>query len=181
MARPSGPKGMHAKQGRMRRKRNTISKVTLLAVTCCVLAPSAATAGSLLSGYGGPGQGSQELLGSTLLNGPGGGSGGGGASPRGSGSTGRSPSAGAARPARRQPTRGASRRHAAGGSETASANSFQRHSALPAQPISQTGSVASQTLGLSSDDLVYIFLALGALAVTGALTGHLARRPRQGS
>jgi hypothetical protein len=56
-----------------------------------VAAPALASASSLLSGYGGPGQGNQAILGSALLNGPsgGGGSGGGsGSSGGGSGSSG---------------------------------------------------------------------------------------------
>ena len=49
--------------------------------------PAFAAAGSLLSGYGGPGQGSQQLLGSTLIGGAGSG-GGSGASGSGGGSAG---------------------------------------------------------------------------------------------
>ncbi len=43
-------------------------------------APGSALAGPLLSGYGGPGDGEQVILGSHLINGPGGGRGGGGSS-----------------------------------------------------------------------------------------------------
>src|SRR2546421_57056 len=43
----------------------------LLAAAACM--PVAAHANPLLSGYGGPGQGNQAILGATLLNGSGGG------------------------------------------------------------------------------------------------------------
>ncbi len=49
--------------------------VVTAAVSACSCAPALA-AGTLLSGYGGPGQGSQAVLGSTLLHGSGKGSGG---------------------------------------------------------------------------------------------------------
>jgi hypothetical protein len=44
--------------------------------------------------------------------------------------------------------------------------------------VSLAEASSSQTLGLSSEDVVYILVALGALAVTGVLTGRLARRSR---
>lgn len=60
--------------------------------------PGAALASSLLSGYGGPGEGSEAIIGSTLVNGPSGGAGGGsagaGGSPvSGTAGSGRGPSA----------------------------------------------------------------------------------------
>ncbi|HXP28462.1 MAG TPA: hypothetical protein VN804_01790, partial [Solirubrobacteraceae bacterium] len=53
---------------------------TALAALICVAAPQAALAGSLLSGYGGPGEGSQALIGASLVKGPRGGGGGGSSS-----------------------------------------------------------------------------------------------------
>jgi len=55
-----------------------------LAILALVVVPASAQAGSLLSGYGGPGEGSQAVLGSALTGGPRGGSGGSGG-PGGSG------------------------------------------------------------------------------------------------
>lgn len=57
----------------MTRHRTIFSTLLLVAF---MAAPSGAQAGSLLSGYGGPGGGAQAILGSTLVNGSGGGSGG---------------------------------------------------------------------------------------------------------
>jgi len=54
----------------MNRHRNIISSAGLLAAIM-VATPVAAHASPLLSGYGGPGQGSQLILGSSLLGGPG--------------------------------------------------------------------------------------------------------------
>ena len=48
-----------------------------MTLAAAALAPASATAGSLLSGYGGPGEGNQAILGSALLGGPSGGGGGG--------------------------------------------------------------------------------------------------------
>jgi hypothetical protein len=47
-----------------------------------------------------------------------------------------------------------------------------------AENASQSAAIASETLGISSDDVAYIFLALGALAFTGVLTRRLARTSR---
>ena len=72
-------------QGRdMHQKISIVSALTLtlaLVAILCVSVPTVALAGSpLLSGYGGPGTGEQAILGSTLVGGPGGGSGSGGSS-----------------------------------------------------------------------------------------------------
>ena len=49
----------------------TIAALMALAF-CCALAPAADASSTLLSGYGGPGQGNQAILGSTLIGGGGG-------------------------------------------------------------------------------------------------------------
>jgi hypothetical protein len=164
---------------------------TLLALTVSVAGPATAAANSLLSGYGGPGQGNQELLGSTLLNGPSGGGGGGSSSTaapepapvEGSTSAGSSGAPGVS----------TSKAHAGKGGHGASAGGSSRHgragsssrsaagaSAAPAQraapDISTAADVGSQTLGLSGADLLYVLLALATLAATGALTARLTRR-----
>ncbi len=65
----------------MKRHRSSFMLLTLSLTAAAALGvlPGSALAGSLLSGYGGPGGGTQALLGSTLVNGsgPSGGSGGG--------------------------------------------------------------------------------------------------------
>jgi hypothetical protein len=164
----------------MGRHSKTIS-IGILTGVCCVLAPAGASAGSLLSGYGGPGQGNQAILGSVLLGGPSGGQGGSaGAGGGGSvaGSLGNSPasSTGAAR--RRSAAPAESRKHRKAGVAKSAAAGSQVQSGLLTRPAADAGTVSAQTLGLSVDDLVYIILVLGALAVTGALTRQLAR-PRE--
>jgi hypothetical protein len=74
----------------MKRHRSSFMLLTLsLTVALCAL-PGSALAGPLLSGYGGPGGGTQALLGSTLVNGsgPSGGSSGGSGSARGGSASG---------------------------------------------------------------------------------------------
>jgi hypothetical protein len=127
--------------------------------------PATAHAGPLLSGYGGPGQGNQAILGSALLGGSAGGSGtsGGG----GSRSRGGSSSAAHSRTA----THGA-----AGtlGSKRADALAGERGaSSYPA--VEPTASRSGPALGLSGADLAYILLAAAALALTGALMRRIAR------
>ena len=67
----------------MRSRRMITPTIALVALSAAM--PVAASASSLLSGYGGPGQGNQAILGSALL--------GGGSSGGSSGSTGSSPGA----------------------------------------------------------------------------------------
>ena len=77
-----------AKEGNQRQGRMTSHRsISIVALTAAMVAasPAVASASSLLSGYGGPGQGSQAILGSALL---GGGSGGGGGGGSGGGSSG---------------------------------------------------------------------------------------------
>src|SRR2546430_16064392 len=60
------------RQGSMKTHRRIITSVGLL-LTAAACMPATAHANPLLSGYGGPGQGNQAILGATLLNGRGGG------------------------------------------------------------------------------------------------------------
>ncbi|HEY1834670.1 MAG TPA: hypothetical protein VGG08_09555, partial [Solirubrobacteraceae bacterium] len=82
----------------MRSHRKTTPIAAVLTLALAALAPSAASANPLLSGYGGPGQGDQAIIGAALVNGPGqggsggGGGGGGGEAPAGSVSLEASPS-----------------------------------------------------------------------------------------
>jgi hypothetical protein len=161
----------------MRRLRT--STIAVPVVLLAVLAPASAAAGPLLSGYGGPGQGNQAILGSALLNGPDEGSGG------GSGSSGASPSSSGAAPepagqeasaAREGGKSGGSprahhvgRRDARGSRPPAGARGVAR----PFKPIADVG---SQPLGLSGADLLYLLLGLAALVMTAAITRILVRR-----
>src|SRR5438874_7144215 len=79
-------------QGSMKTHRRRIQRVGLAVVAIGTCWPLPAHASPLLSGYGGPGQGSQAILGSTLFGGPGGGSSGSGAASGGEGSSGASAS-----------------------------------------------------------------------------------------
>ncbi len=169
------------------KKHRLTTAATLTAMAFSMMAPLDADANSLLSGYGGPGQGSQAILGSALVNGPGGG---GGSS--GGGATNLSgPAAGASFGGSALGTRsgaaGSSRR--GGGSSTHSAkrggsrpnaSGSESGTYKPAYPPSTATSsaVESSQVGLSNSDLLYILLAAGALVLTGALTRRLARPAR---
>jgi hypothetical protein len=152
--------------------------VTLLALALSTLAPATADAGSLLSGYGGPGEGNQVILGSALLNTPGGGGGSTGGGSTGASST--TPDIGDAAAASGAPAGSPDRGHApeSAGTDKQVNGGAGKVSDSDARPYATTSElVGSQTLGLSSGDLVDVLLALGALILTGALTGRLARQP----
>ena len=147
-----------------------------LLVAIVLATPVAAHASPLLSGYGGPGQGSQMILGSSLLGGPGGGSGG------------RSAAAGEASTAASNGGLGSAPAGSTSGSASGSSVSVvhtahgtvirQRSSSSGAPAGSSGGTLgtsparqaAPPALGVSQDDLLYILLALAMLAVAGALT-----------
>jgi hypothetical protein len=156
--------------------RGIITTGTLFLLGLLVAVP--ASANPLLSGYGGPGQGSQAILGSALLGGPGGGGGSGGA---GGGSKGGGPVGGpaGATVGPRGHASGSSRssRHPAGGTGKPSSASPRTYIASSRLASSDTD-VGTQTLGISGQDLLFILVALGLLAATTALTRQLARRPR---
>jgi hypothetical protein len=185
----------------MRRQRLTIT-ATLLALAGLSMAPAfASAAGPLLSGYGGPGQGNQAILGSAVVNGGSGGgskgSGGGGSSSSGSSSLsgGGYSSAGAGTTTS---SAGTASRSAAGPDAKAGAPAAASHSSgKQAKPTLagtyKSGAAASggsssltasrgavggsQTLGLSGADILYVLLAFGVLVFTGLLTRSLARDP----
>jgi hypothetical protein len=179
-----------------------LTLISLTAITVAV--PSAAHAGPLLGGYGGPGEGNQAILGSALVGGAGGGGGGsssGSSGPGGSsGSIGSlsSPATGAGTSAghgEAQSTSSGQRGSAAGAGARGSGGpaegriSGSRHRGgkasgapradlvLPRDDASQTASGGAQALGLSAADLGYVLLALGVLAATGLITRRLARTP----
>jgi hypothetical protein len=162
-----------------RRHRRTTWGI-LVALAVAAWAPSAATANPLLSGYGGPGQGEQAILGGGLVNTP---TGGGGSGTSGSaGSTASELTLPAASGSARKAGQGAGK----GGHRSASRQRSSATSAAPASPprpsavavsAASDRGVPGATLGISSADLLYLLLALAALALTGVLTRQLARRP----
>jgi len=178
----------------MRSHRLTLT-AALLVLAVSAVAPAAAGAGPLLSGYGGPGQGNQAILGSALVNGEGGSSGGGSAGAAGSSAAGSGAGAGGAGAGASTVTRSSSAAGAPGGAPAAAhrrgkqanrplAGTFSSATAASAQSSSLSASRGraggAQTLGLSGADLLYMLLAFGALAFTGLLTAKLAHEPRAG-
>jgi hypothetical protein len=170
-----------------------ITPIVAFLVALSAALPAAAPANSLLSGYGGPGQGNQAILGSALLNGPRSGGGGGSgaangsssasrvATPTSQGSAASTTSAGSG--ARRHATGGAAGRGSAsaeGSAQGGAAGLAPGASSL--YPASDRGGAAQQsgTLGLSGEDFVYIILGLGMLTLTGVLTKRLTRTKRAG-
>jgi hypothetical protein len=152
------------------RSRRMIRPIIALMAALAAAAPAAASANPLLSGYGGPGQGSQAILGATLLNGS---SSGGGST----GTTGSSTGAGTTRtPDGHAGGRSSSTNAAAGGTRANSA-ATKASGAAPhpysGGAVSSTALRGSGSLGLSSTDVVYIILALGALGFTSVLTKQL--------
>jgi hypothetical protein len=187
---------------RMTSHRNISLTLTLLAVFV-TFAPSSALANSLLSGYGGPGEGNQAILGSALVGGAGGAGGGGsssgssGSSGGSTGSIGSSSSAttgGASAAIGEAASTGSSERGSTVGGGSRSAAGRTSHSrsggreasggAAHAYPVSSrdeasqsTTSGGSEALGLPAADLGYVLLVLGALGVTGVVTRRLAQAP----
>jgi len=166
----------------MRSHRTITSKTIFLALALVCALPATAGASSLLSGYGGPGQGNQAILGSGVVNGPTGGGGGTGGSTSLEATSGATASGGgrgssqggrASANATKRVTRSAAR-SSAGGTQ-ASPSYTSPH----VQTASRSSATGANTLGLSGADLAYILVALAVLALTGVLTMRLARRPRQ--
>jgi hypothetical protein len=190
----------HPRQGSMKTRR-IITQIFTLAAVAAAIVPASAQASSLLSGYGGPGQGNQAVLGSALLKGPkgkGGGSGGSGYSlsdgaSAGTGeSSGRDSSAGSA-------AGGGSGSGTGGGSATGSGHAGAtratgsdraRGSSRRSSRTSRASTIVSAqsfypaaervpsaqqggVLGFSTKGVLYIILAAGALALLAVLTRRL--------
>jgi hypothetical protein len=162
-------------------------------VALSVAMPATAAAGSLLSGYGGPGQGNQAILGSSLLGG-GGGTNGGGGPGGGSGSGGgeglqrvaaATATAGPSTPASHKSAVHKGKRGGSAANGSAAGRAVTGHAgAAPGggpqlYPASSRGTASqaggSETLGLSGENITYVLLALLALIVTGILTRRIAR------
>jgi hypothetical protein len=143
-----------------------------LLASMATAAPMTADASPLLSGYGGPGAGSQVLLGSTLIGGGrGGGSGGSGTSNLALPATASSQTTGS-----HHGTGGATRR-----STRHTAASAPPGARMPA-PVSafvRTSRAAdsSTVLGLTGVDALLIALTIAALAVIAFVLHRLARTP----
>jgi hypothetical protein len=167
----------------------------MIAVIATVAAVTpAAQAGPLLSGYGGPGTGSQAILGSTLLNGPrggggassGGGSGASAGGVSGFGSPGAQATGAAGRSHRAAGAGGAGGPSPAGQGGTSRAGEGNGGGPSAGRPAALYPSAqgeaqqSSPMLGLSAADLLYLLLALAALALTGLLSARLARGAQDG-
>jgi hypothetical protein len=188
------------KQGSVKRHPTIISTTVLVALICAT-APQVALAGSLLSGYGGPGEGSQALIGATLVNGArggGGGSGGSGsagggrpslaepatppASTRtdGAGDSQATPSSGggSSRQSKRSSTQGANRSSAAGSGASAAGGQSADRTGFASYPRSEriVDQPSSFALGVSGADFGYALIALLCLLLTAFATLRLARR-----
>jgi hypothetical protein len=163
-----------------------IVSILVLVPVLLTVTISSALASSLLSGYGGPGQGSQAILGSALLNGPrgGGGSGTGTVGAPGSSvsssiaSTSVGAPAGGARvasPRSQARVHSGYRKQAAGAAGQASGGPSNPYLVAERSGTGQRADAASETLGLSGADLLYVLLALCVLALTAVLTKRLTR------
>jgi hypothetical protein len=193
-----GQKGK-SKQGSMAMNRKIF--VTALAASAVALTPAAASAGSLLSGYGGPGQGSQEILGSAVVGGAGGG---GGATGGGAGSAGGEAGSGTFRYGEPAGGQGSVQpgAHSATGAGGAGGGASSSHTAKPGSTGAGTGasgnagarasiagssayptaaaeraylaSAASQAAGLPGSVWLYVALAVVVVALMGVITRRLA-------
>jgi hypothetical protein len=163
--------------------RRIITSIIACLVAVSAALPAAASAGSLLSGYGGPGAGNQAILGSSLLNGgggpPAGGPGGGGLSTPASGGSstagGLSLGTGAGR-----------------GGNSRGARSHSSRPGVAVAPVAGTSEAylarvaasrevgGSDTLGLSGQVLILMLLVLGALIFVGVLTRRMTRAAAAG-
>lgn len=192
----------------MKRQR-TIIFIGGLVLALSVSLPVPALASSLLSGYGGPGQGNQAILGSALVNGPRGGGGGGSGGAKGSSSSGGSEGSATGEGGSSSSSGTSAQETASGTTPTSSGTSGAATGAGGSHGSSGIGSgrtrhgettraagatasfypaseriAASEdsgTLGLSGTDLLYILLAVGALVFMGVLTMRLARSSPTGS
>jgi hypothetical protein len=183
-------------------RHRTIFLTMLLAAFLAV--PSSASAGSLLSGYGGPGGGAQAIIGSALVNGPGGGAGGSagsGSSPDSGGGTGSTAAGGGQGRAGASGVPGArtgtpsgaqGSGHASGGNSGGATRSGANAEASggasaayssPGSPRIRIGAAAADdddmgVLSFTGSDLLLLALVLGVLAVTAGLTRRLAGTQR---
>src|SRR5579871_2775832 len=157
--------------------------VALFALAACgASAPAAGASSTLLSGYGGPGQGNQAILGSTLIGG-GGSSGGSGNSGGGQGPATQAPPASIeASSSSAAAGKGAGGKGSRSGTHTTPGRRTH-HGAATTPAGSETiarvqdaRSVSAPALGLGGKDIVLIVLAFAVLALTAFVTVLLTRR-----
>jgi hypothetical protein len=143
--------------------------------------PASALAGSLLGGYGGPGQGSQVILGSSLVNG-----GGAGGGPHNGGGSTRAAEPATAATGAQSPAAGTGTGTGTNVSKTSTRARTRKLGSLAAGGLHGyrgssnnaalgTAPGGSDTLGLSPQNLLYVLLGLVALVFTGLLTRKIAR------
>jgi hypothetical protein len=174
-----------------------IASSLALAGALLMLVPAAAFAGSpLLSGYGGPGAGEQAIIGSTLLNGPHGGSGSGGSTGSrgglsGASGTGVEDSSGGAGASGSGQAPAGGARSGGGGSSSSHATGANGRGALRAggsgrATVGRAGtyvypsslastSEGSSVIGMSSGDVLLLVGLIATLALVGVFTVRLAR------
>jgi len=160
----------------MKVRSKTTTTALLLGIALSVFGlPGAAVANPLLSGYGGPGQGSQVILGGTLLNTPGGGSPG-HTAPAG-GSTSELTVAATPHPSA-APSRRSGPAQASGAPSGATASKPAATPPASAPPTlfqHASSGTSAGTLGLSSTELLLVLFALAALMLVAAATRQLTR------
>jgi hypothetical protein len=161
----------------MARYRLTTIVVLLALALCCAVSPAAIASSTLLSGYGGPGQGNQAILGSTLIGGGAGGSGGGG--------SGTGTPAGTAASLAVEEAHGSSGARAAGGGKAGKGGVVRASRGASPQGSETLGRavdtlavkrVDAPALGLGGGDVAYIVLAFLVLALTALLSVLVMRR-----
>jgi hypothetical protein len=171
----------------------TISSTIALLTALVAIAPASASANSLLSGYGGPGAGSQAILGSTLIGGGGGGPAGGSSGSSGSSSGAAGAGAGAGESGTAGARGGGSEAGARGGNAAgrasggaagarrghgrASGGAARAYPVRPLDVVAKPFPSGSGALGISAADLGYLLLVLALLVATGVVTRSLARAP----
>jgi hypothetical protein len=171
--------------------RRTIIRTVALVLGASALFPLAADASTLLSGYGGPGQGNQAILGSALVNGPRSGGGGGSGAAGGSATTAsasslaatgsgvaEAPTASAAPKTsgplgKRSP--GPARRHVSAAGTRQNPLAGRASPAVNYPAVERGAGHTSVALGLSGEQLLYAILAFGTLMSLALLTSRLAR------
>lgn len=156
--------------------KTSLASAATLAVGLSAIAPTGASADStLLSGYGAPGAGEQAIIGSALLNGPRGRSGGGGSGAGGAntGADGRAltgssnpPGSGASNGG------GGSSAGRAGGSAASSARAYAYPSSL------RSARSGSSVAGLTGSDVLLMLAITAGLAALGVVTARVARLQR---
>jgi hypothetical protein len=163
-------------------RKHSFTNMFAVLVALALVAPATASAGSLLSGYGGPGQGNQAILGSGLVGGSSGSGGGGAGGVAVSAAAGGQTSIAAAITVPEGTAAAASRgAHRAGGSGERGESSAGARDAgantLGVAAVALTGNDKGPVLGLSGTDLLYLLLALVVLLFAALATRSLTRDP----